>query len=378
MEPLDQEIAKALTEQTPARGPARILVVGGDRTCAESLVPALRTRRHECTVVDRLGEARAAVTGHRYDVILLQCRLPDGAGLDLLPIVQKTSPATKAILLGNATDGDAVVTAMRSGIVDILDTDTCEVEDFLARVDAVIIRARVDQQREDRITRLKKICKELNVARREVTDQVDTLCHDLAAAYQDLSDQMDDVTMATEFRTLISQELDVEDLLRTTLEYALTKTGPTNAAVFLPDQAGQFGLGAYVNYDCPRDSVSILLDHLCEAVCPQMLEEQEIVAFNDAAQFAEWIGLKSDFLGDCEVISFACRHETDCLAVIVLFRSKSDPFEEKLGGTIDVLRAAFAHQLANLIKIHHRATDEWPDEPEGGELEDDYGFGIAA
>ena len=32
----------------------------------------------------------------------------------------------------------------------------------------------------------------------------------------------------------------------------LTKTGPTNAAVFLPGTGTDFDLGAYVNYDCPR------------------------------------------------------------------------------------------------------------------------------
>ena len=46
MEPLDRELAKALGDQPPARGPARILVVGGDHRCLSELVPALETREH--------------------------------------------------------------------------------------------------------------------------------------------------------------------------------------------------------------------------------------------------------------------------------------------------------------------------------------------
>ena len=50
----------------------------------------------------------------------------------------------------------------------------------------------------------------------------------------------------------------------------------------LPDTAGQYALGAYVNYDCPRDSMSLLLDYLCQAICPQMAGESQIVSFDDA------------------------------------------------------------------------------------------------
>ena len=47
--------------------------------------------------------------------------------------------------------------------------------------------------------------------------------------------------------------------------HLLTKTGPTNAAVFLPDSVDHYGLGAYVNYDCPRESIAALLDALATA-----------------------------------------------------------------------------------------------------------------
>ena len=45
-------------------------------------------------------------------------------------------------------------------------------------------------------------------------------------------------TTALEFTGLIKQELDIENLLRTTLEYVLGRSGPTNAAVFLPTTSG--------------------------------------------------------------------------------------------------------------------------------------------
>ena len=186
--------------------------------------------------------------------------------------------------------------------------------------------------------------------------------------------------MAAEFRMLLRQELDVEDLLRTALEYLLTKTGATNAAVFLPDATTNFELGAYVNYDCPRETITVLLNHLCRTVCPQMIEESEIVSFDDAAAFAAWAGADAGFLAGCEVIAFSCLHEGKCMAVMVLFRSKDEPFDEALAASINILRAIFAEQVHNVIRVHHRASPSWPKDPlEDDEFEagdyDDYGFG---
>jgi FixJ family two-component response regulator len=378
MEPLDREITRALNEpELPvSRGPAHILIIGGDDRCETTLVPALQARDHQCTALRRAGEAKAAIGRKVYDVILLGLRLPDGSGLDLLPMIARATPSTRVIAIDADADLDVVLTAIRGGAVDFVHTSECGEHEFVERVETALHKSRLEQHREQRLARLKRICEELNSARRDVTEQVDGLCNDLTVAYRDIADQMSEVAMATEFRTLIRQELDVEDLLRTKLEYMLTKTGATNAAVFLPDQFKNFGLGAYVNYDCPRESVASLLDHLCHAICPQMAEETDLVLFDDADEFAEWIGAEAGILGDSQVIAFSCRHHDECLAVVVLFRSRTDPFDEQLAATVDVLRPIFAEQLANIIRIHHRAEPQWPDDPvDEPDFNDEYGFG---
>ncbi|MHC4991703.1 MAG: GAF domain-containing protein [Planctomycetota bacterium] len=342
------------------------------------VLPVLETRRHQCVVVSTVDEARSVVARKRFDVVMVEGDAGDHEWMPLLSMVHKTSPATKTIVFAPCPSQTLVVDAVRAGATDFIDTDTAEVELVLMRLDAAIIRARIDQEKEDRLYRLKRICEELNIARREVTEQVDGLCEDLAAAYKDIGGQMSDVAMSTEFRTLVKQELDVEDLLRTSLEYLLTKTGATNAAVFLSDHQKNFGLGAYVNYDCPRETISVLLDHLCQAICPQMAGEEEIVEFSDAREFANWVGAEAEFLGDSQVIAYSCHHRGECLAVIVLFRNRQEPFDENLGRVVEVLRPIFAAQLANVISIHHRATPSWPDEacPDEQIDHDDYGFGL--
>lgn len=386
MEPLDQTIADVLDETTPVavndNGPARILIVGGEDALRLAIAKTLRKRNHGCTCVASLDQARNTVSRSRFDVLVLHQELPDGDGLDLAPLLQKTSPSTKTIVVSARTSTDAAVHAMRCGAVDFISLPI-DMDELGNRVDTALIKSRVDRQRDERLLRLKKICRELNVARHEISKQVDGLCEDLTNAYQEIAEQMTDVAMASEFRTLLKQELDVEELLRTTLEYVLTKTGPTNAAVFLPDCSKadgeqHFGLGAYVNYDCPRETISVLLDHLGQAICPQMADESDIISFTDAREFAQWIGSDAGILSDSHVVAFSCRHKKECLAVIVLFRDKSNQFDESLAGVIDTLREIIAEQLANVIRVHHRARPSWPKEAKDGDRDyqdDDLGFG---
>jgi hypothetical protein len=105
-----------------------------------------------------------------------------------------------------------------------------------------------------------------------------------------------------------------------------------------------------------------------------------MVMFDDAKEFASWIGLEAAILVDSQVIAYSCRSEDKCLAVVVLFRAKSEPFGEDAAEIIDLLRPIFAEQLAHIIRVHHRASPQWPDEPVDDEhdINDDYGFGIAA
>jgi len=386
LEPLDEEIAQALVEPpippATALSPASVLVVHHrDDAALQSLLATLRKRRHHLQCVVSLNDALAAIAREPFDLVLLNTDLSDGDGLQLAQFIQSRCPATKTVMLSQRDSAATVVEAMRFGAIDFIRLPVSS-EEFAARLDAAVLRCRADQVREQKMSRLKEICRKLNIARHQIGEQVDSLCQDLVNAYQEFAEQMNDVQMSAEFRTLIRQELDVEDLLRTALQYMLTKTGPTNAAVFLPDANEHFTLGAYVNYDCPRESISVLLDHLGGAICPQMAEESEIVSFDDAADFAEFIGAEASLLAESQVIAFTCEHDERCLAVFVLFRDKSEPFADDLGAVIEILRPIFAEQIAKVVRIHHRGEPEWPSEAIDDDFdfndESDYGFGLAA
>jgi DNA-binding response OmpR family regulator len=358
---------------------ASLLALGPDCETWSLIVQQLQASGHCCQQVNSPEAIQDQIASGGIDLVLLDPVACGEEGLALLSQLQQMAPKVKTIVATESKCLDTAMEAVRCGALDYLALPQ-ELDAIVVRVEQAVAKMRAEQQRDKRLDQLKRICKELNTARHEISEQVDVLCKDLASAYEGMTEQMNDVAVAAEFKALLQQELDVEDVLRTMLEYLLTKTGPTNAAVYLPDGDKNFGLSAYVNYDCPEESLTTLLDHLCQAVCPQMVDETDIVSFEDSAEFASWVGMPTTVIADSDVVAYACRHEEECLAVVVLFRNRSEPFEASTAGILDLLRKPFAEQLGQIVKIHRRSKPHWPDEARNDELDfdDEYGFGIAA
>lgn len=184
---------------------------------------------------------------------------------------------------------------------------------------------------------------------------------DIASADNDV----DLVTVRAEFGVLARLELDVESLLRTTLEYVLHKIGPTNAAVFLPTAGEDFTLGAYVNYDCPKDCVDLLLDHVAASVAPAIEADPSMRLHRGEDALDELMGDHAAWLTGCEAVTFAAEHDGEMLAAVALFRDDRDPFDSRTLRRLGAIGEILAQQLARIIRVHHRhlPMDQW-DGPE--------------
>jgi DNA-binding response OmpR family regulator len=358
-------------EPVPAKGgqPPRVLIVSGSRLERMKLASRLADRDcgsvANCGLADSARAAIDAVATQHYDIAIIRCDLPDGSGVDLARALTKRGSGPAPILFTEHPTLEQAVQAMRNGALDIVSATGAE---LAASLRAAMDRARASREREARIERLTRVCKRLNQARHEVTRQVSSLCGDMVNAYQELSGQVLQIGIAGEFGSLIRQELEVESLLRTTLEFVLAKTGPTNAAVFLPATSGDFSLGAYVNYDCPRDTADCLLDHLAAVIAPRMEHQPDLKSLATPEELGAFLGEDAHWLAESCVVTFSCHHEGECLAVVALFRDRRSPFPERVLPTLGVIRDLFGRQLARVIHIHHRhlPKDQW-----GGFGEDD-------
>ena len=344
--------------------PARVLIVSGNRLERMRLASRLADGEcgsvSECGLADAAKSALVAVEESRYDLAIIRCELPDGSGAELARRLSQRGGGPLPILMTENPTLEQAVEAIRCGALDIVSSAAAGNE-LVTAMRSAFERARGARDREARIERLTKVCRRLNQARREVTKQVSSLCGDMVNAYQELSGQVVQLGVASEFAGLIRQELDVESLLRTALEFILAKTGPTNAAVFLPASSGDYSLGAYVNYDCPKDGADVLLDHLAGVIPSRMEKERGLKALATGAELDAFLGEDAHWLGDSCMITFSCHHEGECLAIVALFRDRRSPFSDKTIPILTAVSELFARQLGRVIHIHHRhlPKDKW-------------------
>jgi two-component system phosphate regulon response regulator PhoB len=116
--------------------PRRILVVEDEPDMAQVLQFNLRRQGHEVVHGESLKAADGHLAAQRFDLILLDLRLPDGSGLDFLKDHPDAAPTIVVSALG---DEETVVAALNLGAEDFV-TKPFRVNELLARVAGTLRR----------------------------------------------------------------------------------------------------------------------------------------------------------------------------------------------------------------------------------------------
>lgn len=67
-----------------------------------------------------LAAARSSLAATDYDLVLIDLRLPDGSGLDLLPEIQERRPSAATVILTGLGDEETAVAALKAGANDYI------------------------------------------------------------------------------------------------------------------------------------------------------------------------------------------------------------------------------------------------------------------
>ena len=97
-----------------------LLLVDDDRQVLESMTDWLRSHGLQVDAARGLAEASDLLARKAYDLLLVDVRLQDGDGLDLLEQVRRSHPESQVILITGYGDPDAAVEALRAGAIDYL------------------------------------------------------------------------------------------------------------------------------------------------------------------------------------------------------------------------------------------------------------------
>jgi DNA-binding NtrC family response regulator len=113
-----------------------LLVVDDEDTVRESLVDYFTSCGHHVRGASTLAEARRAVAAHAPHVALVDLRLPDAAGVEVMRGLRAEDPELPCIVLTGHADVGVAVQAMQEGAVDLLEKPV-----DLPRLLAAVVRA---------------------------------------------------------------------------------------------------------------------------------------------------------------------------------------------------------------------------------------------
>jgi two-component system NtrC family response regulator len=105
---------------TTAMETIQILVVDDEQPIRRLVEKELCTERRRITTAGCVKEGLTVFSRETFDVVLLDMRLPDGSGLDLLAQFQELTPEVQVIIITGHGEVDNAVQAMKLGAYDYI------------------------------------------------------------------------------------------------------------------------------------------------------------------------------------------------------------------------------------------------------------------
>ena len=119
---------------------ANILIVDDDNLMRSTLSTMVTRMGHEAVSAATLKEGTSLASSRSFDVVFLDVRMPDGSGLDALPLIQQAPSAPEVIILTGYGDPDAAELAIKSGAWDYIEKGSALKEMTLPLVRALQYR----------------------------------------------------------------------------------------------------------------------------------------------------------------------------------------------------------------------------------------------
>jgi two-component system response regulator RegA len=115
-----QSGADAATMTVPPGGGRKLLLVDDDAPLRRSLARALERRGFEVLPTESAVEARDLATESRPEYAVLDLRLAEGSGLDLVGLLRELRPDVRIVIVTGYGNIATAVAAIKAGAVDYL------------------------------------------------------------------------------------------------------------------------------------------------------------------------------------------------------------------------------------------------------------------
>lgn len=124
---------------TAVPGPVRIIVTEDDDPVRLRFVSVLSDWEGCILVTDcaTLAETEAAIRAHPIDLLITDCKLPDGSGIEAIRLLRQLQPQAEAMVISVLADETTVLDAVKAGAAGYLLKDAGPVDLIQAIADMI-------------------------------------------------------------------------------------------------------------------------------------------------------------------------------------------------------------------------------------------------
>lgn len=352
--PTTSSINKASAQRRPA-----VLVVDDEPAMLE-LSGDILARRTDARVLQATScaEARRIIARENVALMIVDVRLPDGDGTQLIAELKDRHPDASAMVITGSATLEQSLACFRDGASDYL-PKPFTADEFAGRVQLALEGQREQARAAKRMQRLRSAVRKLNGARRMVSKKVDLLCNDLVSAYGDLARQFEEVRIKENFRKTITGADDLEQMLCHSMDWLLRQCGYANIAIYLSNEDATFDLGAYMKFTISGSKE--LTEALKNGVIEQIARE-DFVQWTDAEAADALSPQELDVINGHGVMGVNATYLGESLATIVLFRDGKSPFTAEDAATLRGIAPIFAQVLTTMAKTEDIDEEEEADD----------------
>ena len=152
------------TEQT-------VFVLDDEPAIRDSLRLLLETERYRVETFESAGQFLQSADLKQSACLILDLKMPHMNGLDVLKVVMRQTPRLPTIVLTAHADIPSIVTAMRSGAVNLLEKPCSDVQ-LLGAVREALAQAAEQQEQNSTSNELQMKVSRLSTREREVFDEL--------------------------------------------------------------------------------------------------------------------------------------------------------------------------------------------------------------
>ena len=133
----------------------KILLVDDEKVFTDNMSKLLTTRGYRVTSVYNGEDAVEALQKERFDVLLLDLKMPGMDGISTLKELKKLELFTETLVLTGHGSIDSAIEAMKLGAYDYL-TKPCEIDDLVMKIEGAWEKKDVAEKRdmEEKIRRV--------------------------------------------------------------------------------------------------------------------------------------------------------------------------------------------------------------------------------